>query len=370
MIVLAPALARADPLAGPASGETADYADFVPPLALSSAVAGWVNEAVSGRAAWSARLGDRAISLQVGRLCWQALPASVEMLDLHWEMGGQDLVLSLPVAIIAALLATVQPALALPTEPARSLVLELALEPLLARLEARTGQTLRLLEVREAQAAGPLLEFDIGFGPLRGKGHLHLFSPLDGVVPPPFSALGSLLSLLPQQTRPLPEDFPVIAAGEIGTLRVAAGILRRARPGDVLLPRECPLARGEIALVVGKLWVPAEVAGERLRLRGRFRPRPNPVESSPMTAPTEPAQSPAEMDFDTIEVTLVFECGRWPMTLGALRSAGEGHVFELGRPLDGPVDILANGRLIGRGDIVRVGDTLGIRLHGKLAGHA
>lgn len=368
--MLAAALAQAESLAGPTSGEAVNYADFVPPLALSSAVAAWINETVRARAAWSARLGDRAISLQMGRLNWQTLPASAEMLGLHWEMGGHDLVLSLPAGIVGALLATVQPGLALPTEPARSLVLELALEPLLARLEARTGQTLRLLEVREAHAAKASLEFEIGFGPLRGKGHLDLFSPLDGLVPPPFLALGSLLNLLPEQARPLPEDFPVTAAAEIGTLRLAAGILRRARPGDVLLPQDCPLARGEIALVVGELWASAEVAGEHLRLRGRFHPRPNPVESSPMTAPTEPARSPAEMDLDTIEITLVFECGRWPMTLGALRAAGEGHVFELGRPLDGPVDIIANGRLIGRGDIVRVGDTLGVRLHGKLAGHA
>ncbi|WP_347976695.1 type III secretion system cytoplasmic ring protein SctQ [Bosea vestrisii] len=242
--------------------------------------------------------------------------------------------------------------------------------PLLAKLEAQTGQGMRLVEVREASPGGPLLEVDIGFGQARGKGRLFLFSLVDGAVPPPFLAIASLLRQLPQQKPPLPEDFPVMAAGEIGSLRIAAGILRSARPGDVLLPEECPLARGQITLVVDTLWAPAEAAGERLRLRGRFRPRPNPLETSPMTAPTEATQSPSDLELDDVEVTLVFECGRWPITLGALRSAGEGHVFELGRPLDGPVDILANGRLIGRGEIVRVGDTLGVRLHGRLAGNA
>ncbi len=76
---------------------------------------------------------------------------------------------------------------------------------------------------------------------------------------------------------------------------------------------------------------------------------------------------PSESDIDSIEITLVFECGRWPVSLGTLKSVNEGHVFELGRPLDGPVDIVANGRLIGRGDIVRVGEELAIRLRGRLA---
>ncbi|TIT71486.1 MAG: YscQ/HrcQ family type III secretion apparatus protein, partial [Mesorhizobium sp.] len=53
--------------------------------------------------------------------------------------------------------------------------------------------------------------------------------------------------------------------------------------------------------------------------------------------------------------------------LGELRSAGEGHIFELGWPIDGPVDIVANGQRIGRGDIVRIGEELGIRLRGGFA---
>ncbi|MEY9101332.1 type III secretion system YscQ/HrcQ family protein [Sinorhizobium fredii] len=82
---------------------------------------------------------------------------------------------------------------------------------------------------------------------------------------------------------------------------------------------------------------------------------------------TESQLRPSDADLDDIEIVLVFECGRWPISLGDLRSAGDGHVFELGRPIDGLVDIVANGRCIGRGDIVRIGDELGIRLRGRLA---
>lgn len=345
-------------------------AAFEPPFPLSSAVATWLNEVVSSRAAWQVRFGDRTLSVRVERLCWQDEPSASAMLDFVWDADGESLVLSLPRPIAEALASAVQNGLALPSEPSRSLVLELALEPLLAKLEAEAGQSLRLVTVSEAAAAVPYLELDIAYGQLRGRARLCLFSPLDGPIPPVFQALGALLGQLPLRKRELPADFPVIAAAEAGALRVPAGILRGARPGDVLLPENAPLARGEIVLAVGKLWAAAELAGDRLLLRGRFRPRPSPLEHADMTAPTEPTQPPPEADLDDVEITLVFECGRWPITLGALRTLGEGHVFELGRPLDGPVDILANGRRIGRGDIVRVGDALGVRLHGRLAGDA
>lgn len=348
----------------------ARQAAFEPSLTLSSAVVAWLNDAVSPRAAWQARLGDRAVSVRVERLSWRDEPAATAMLDFAWDAEGESAVLSLPRPFAEALVSAVQNGLALPPEPSRSLVLELALEPLLAKLEALAGRSLRLVSVDEAAATGPYLELDIAYGQLRGRGRLVLFSQLDGPVPPLFQALGALLGQLPRQKRELPADFPLIAAGEIGSLRIPAKLLRGARPGDVLLPEDAPLARGQIVLAVGKLWAAAELAGDRLLLRGRFRPRPTPLEHAHMTAATEPAQPPPDADLDDVEVTLVFECGRWPITLGALRTLGEGHVFELGRPIDGPVDILANGRRIGRGDIVRVGDALGVRLHGRLAGNA
>lgn len=346
----------------------ARQAAFEPALTLSSAVAAWLNEAVSRRAAWQGRLGDRALSVRVERLCWQDEPASA-MLDFVWDADGDQVVLSLPRAFADALVSAVQSGLALPSEPTRSLVLELALEPLLAKLEPAIGRSLRLVSVAEAPARAPYLELDIGYGQLKGRGRLFLFSQLDGPVPSVFQALGALLGQLPRERRELPADLPVIVAGEIGSLRIPVRILRGVRAGDVLLPEDSPLPRGQIGLAVGRLWAAAELAGDRLLLRGRLRPRPSPLEHAHMTAPTEPTQPPAEADLDDVEVTLVFECGRWPISLGALRTLGEGHVFELGRPIDGPVDILANGRRIGRGDIVRVGDALGVRLHGRLAGN-
>lgn len=69
-----------------------------------------------------------------------------------------------------------------------------------------------------------------------------------------------------------------------------------------------------------------------------------------------------------LEVTLVFELGRCEIDLGTLRTLAPGYVFPLSADPAGPVDIVANGRRIGRGEIVRIGETLGIRAT-RLFGH-
>ncbi|UVK36034.1 type III secretion system cytoplasmic ring protein SctQ (plasmid) [Mesorhizobium sp. AR10] len=337
-----------------------------PALTLSHEVASWLNDIATSRTPFQSRMGAKSLSLRMGGVVWQQEPTAIPMLDCIWRVGGEMVVLSLSRPLVEALVSTVQSDLAFPSEPTASLILELALEPLIARLEHRTQRSVHLLCVREAMTPAPYLELDIVFGPVSGKGRLCLFSPLDGLVPSAFRALGVLIGQLPRQPRGLSTELPVVVAGEIGTLRVPAALLRRACAGDALIPDIAPFGRGQITLSVGQLWTEADHEGDHLILRAPFRPRSCPLENAHMKQP-ESQLGPSEADLDEIEIMLVFECGRWPIPLGELRSAGEGHVFELGRPIDGPVDIVANGRRIGRGDIVRIGDELGIRLCGRLA---
>lgn len=63
-----------------------------------------------------------------------------------------------------------------------------------------------------------------------------------------------------------------------------------------------------------------------------------------------------------VELDITVELGRAHMRMRDLLSLGEGSVVELDRSADTPVDILANGRLIARGEVVVVGDELGVRV--------
>ncbi|MBO4227528.1 type III secretion system cytoplasmic ring protein SctQ [Bradyrhizobium neotropicale] len=342
---------------------------FEPPLTLSRGVVSWLNEIAAPRMVLESRLGDKPLSMRMNRLVWQADRSAVSMLDCVFRVGDETAVLSLPRSLVETLISTVQHGLNLPSDPTRSLLLELALEPWIARLENLLAQDLQLARMDEATTEGPYLQLDIAYGPLTGKGRLFLFSSLDGPVPPAFGALGALIGQLPREMRKLSPELPVMVAREIGSLRVSVALLRQAQAGDALLPDVVPYARDQVILTADKLWAPALVASDRLILQGPFRLQPHPLKCAYMTPRSQLQQPipPSESDIDSIEITLVFECGRWPVPLGTLRRANEGHVFELGRPLDGPVDIIANGRLIGRGDIVRVGEELAIRLRGRLA---
>lgn len=63
-----------------------------------------------------------------------------------------------------------------------------------------------------------------------------------------------------------------------------------------------------------------------------------------------------------VPVHLVFELGRTEVAINDLESMDSGYVFDLGKPLSQSVSILANGRRIGEGELVRVGDSIGIRV--------
>ena len=77
-------------------------------------------------------------------------------------------------------------------------------------------------------------------------------------------------------------------------------------------------------------------------------------------------RSPADVlqktDLDDIPVKLLFELGRVELSLAEVRQLSAGAVIPVSRPLEESVDIFANGRRIGRGSLVRIGDNLGVRI--------
>jgi len=73
----------------------------------------------------------------------------------------------------------------------------------------------------------------------------------------------------------------------------------------------------------------------------------------------------AEPDIDVIldvPVTLSLEVGRAKMSVGELLRLNQGAVVELDRKAGDPLDVLVNGALVARGEIVVVNDKFGIRL--------
>lgn len=66
--------------------------------------------------------------------------------------------------------------------------------------------------------------------------------------------------------------------------------------------------------------------------------------------------------FFDVTVTVSAELGRVTMPIAQLLRLGEGAVVELNRPVTGPVDLVANGVRIARGEVVIVDDCFAIRI--------
>jgi flagellar motor switch protein FliN/FliY len=89
-----------------------------------------------------------------------------------------------------------------------------------------------------------------------------------------------------------------------------------------------------------------------------------PAGGRPAEAPEARAQAlPANLDVILdIELPLSVRFGEAEMTLDELTKLGPGSVIDLGRSPDDPVDILVNGRLVARGDVVVVSGNYGVRV--------
>ncbi len=63
-----------------------------------------------------------------------------------------------------------------------------------------------------------------------------------------------------------------------------------------------------------------------------------------------------------IPVTVSIELGRTRMSLSELLALGPGSVVELNRMVDEPMDVLVNGTLVARGEVVVIDDNFGVRM--------
>lgn len=66
--------------------------------------------------------------------------------------------------------------------------------------------------------------------------------------------------------------------------------------------------------------------------------------------------------FYDVNITVWAELGRTSMSLGELLKIGEGSVLKLSRPISAPIDLMAQGVRVARGEVVVVDDSFAIRI--------
>ncbi len=148
-----------------------------------------------------------------------------------------------------------------------------------------------------------------------------------------------------------------------GTQELAVSELKDLRLGDVIL-REQPFGTDPFVVLSGRFFAPVKPDGNSYILVADWRSF-NKSQESPMKSQTKIDTAGSTEDLGQLEdlpVQLVFEIGRYELPLSELRKLGEGSILPTAPSTANAVNILANGRLVGNGELVKIGAGLGVRV--------
>jgi type III secretion protein Q len=241
-----------------------------------------------------------------------------------------------------------------------ALVLELALGDALSTLEKGLGSQLAIGSVgisSDASSDAVSLAFRIvvdGLGSFSGELLLlplyatHLARFLDrcagGIVPE--------------------IELPVPVSVRVAAVTCSAGEIVTLLPGDVVMAdHRCHGARTAVVVLAEHVAAPVELTAAGAQLTAPPVRVQGSIWEWSMESRGDRSQADLEKtDLDDIPVKLLFELGRVELSLAEVRQLAPGALIPVPRLLEESVDISANGRRIGRGSLVRIGNNLGVRI--------
>ncbi|MET0329648.1 MAG: type III secretion system cytoplasmic ring protein SctQ [Luteimonas sp.] len=255
---------------------------------------------------------------------------------------------------------------------ARVLAWSLAHEATLVQLSEALGTSLLPLPDAPVDApAADILWLALEYTPANGTPAEG--TSVHGALRAPAAWLQALLARADAQPRP-PVDpghwrqLPVLATIALPAPPLTLDDVRSLRPGDVVVVGNVRLPPLH-ASAAGLRW-PVRPGPDGWRIDGPSTPRPRHLETPRMSdtqateAPqTEDAAPAVEDPAGRLPVEVEFEIGKVELRLADIAALQPGYVFALPTHLEGAnVTIRANGRVAGQGELVAVGDTLGVRL--------
>ena len=142
------------------------------------------------------------------------------------------------------------------------------------------------------------------------------------------------------------ELTPAFLAGDDGSELVVVGCPRRRRPGrdprDPPRPRPGARPRGLAEAITSHEFAP--------------------LGAGPAPGAYSPVMGHALELLNDVEMGVTAELGRRRMTVRDLLALTPGSVIELDRAAGSPVDVLVNGTVIARGEVVVIDEEFGIRI--------
>ena len=165
--------------------------------------------------------------------------------------------------------------------------------------------------------------------------------------------MANLVQSAPIVETPVDETLPMPVRVIAGQLRVPISTLQSLEVHDVLLAE----LGDHIKLHQSQLW-----SGGRAVATGTLEGRTFTVKQLNRPDPTTMADTATTTPVNDLEIDLTFVVGQSTLPLGEVRSLAPGFVFELPALIGEGVTIFANGKPIGTGELIEVGNRTGVRV--------
>lgn len=182
---------------------------------------------------------------------------------------------------------------------------------------------------------------------------------------------------------PLIREVLVPLRLEIGTTQLSLEKWRKVEKGDLVILDRCTFdpeqQKGGVAISLGKIALfQGRIKDNQLKfldyaLTYEETMSPPEEESEPAEVPSEEAEQPLEeapqeismekvLPADEVPLTLTVELGHLSMSLEKLLQIKPGNLLELGVSPEQGVALTLQGKSIARGELVKVGELLGVRI--------
>lgn len=246
--------------------------------------------------------------------------------------------------------------------PLLELAVEALLEELLNQLRDKIGLVVSIMEVRlggppEAEDAGGRMPFRLQ----RIKDGTSVFGQIHGDVRT-WQIISTVVNNAPLASTQYFDACPIPVSIELGRTRLSAGDLDGLNPMDILLLDSCRYFADnsvQVNLPTG-LSFQAKLKNNELRIEKMITEKKIATREVTPVASTE--QAAGSIKVDEIPVQLVFELGSVMIPLKDLQTLQPGYTFELPASVGKPVTIKANQQAVGTGEILQIGEQVGVRI--------
>ncbi|MBP0581307.1 type III secretion system cytoplasmic ring protein SctQ [Labrys sp. LIt4] len=302
------------------------------------------------------RLAGEAFALSV---LWQPVIDQGTATAIDFKVGAATGRLCLTHALFEGWLARANPgATAGPPAPGHAaLLLESFLREEIAWLERQLDGTIELIAATPLDRAA---EMPFAFVLRSGQAENICLLQADAALA---ARIGRLLDDASGRPAAHRLELPLPVSLWWGATSLSLGELRSLQPGDVVMTDGWTRGAQTVLVVLAER---RAALAEPIGQSGRLVSAPTPLSKTRwgwiMEEPQSANGQPDDTGLEDLPVTVVFELARMTMPLREVSRLAAGSIVPLPELSEPAVDLVANGRRIGRGEIVKVGDGMGVRI--------